>query len=205
LEPPAVPFLFVGNDRCLDFLNTMIVDHGQPVDLIQSFDELARWLVDARLLELDTAAEMARQWRGTAEAADALMEARTLRTQLLTTVDGLIVGVSLSSEMIDALNVILQRRVGFEQIASDSPTRGQWSIKMRYAFLEPRDLLAPLAHAATVLLVTREPGRIKACESPTCVLHYYDTSKNGSRRWCDTRTCGNRIRVAHHYQRRHAH
>jgi predicted RNA-binding Zn ribbon-like protein len=58
---------------------------------------------------------------------------------------------------------------------------------------------------AAILLTERDPGRIKMCENPACVLHYYDTSKNGSRRWCDTRTCGNRIRVAHHYLRQHTH
>ena len=202
---PAMPFLFVGNDDCLDFLNTLIVDRGQPVDLIQTFDDFLRWLIEANLLDMAVAADLAESWRGTTEASATLTEVRTLRTLLLAMVEGLIVGVPPSSDAIDALNAILQRRVGYEQIAPGASATGRWTIERRFAYREPHDLLAPLAHAAAILLAERDPGRIKMCENPACVLHYYDTSKNGSRRWCDTRTCGNRIRVAHHYQRQHMH
>ena len=202
---PAMPFLFVGNDDCLDFLNTLIVDRGQSVDLIQTFDDFLRWLIDAKMLDMASAADLAECWRGTAEASATLAEVRALRTQLLAMVEGLIAGVSPSSDAIDALNTILQRRVGYEQIALGDTTAGQWAIERRYAYREPRNLLAPVAHAAAILLAERDSARIKMCENPACVLRYYDTSKNGSRRWCDSRTCGNRIRVAHHYQRQHTH
>jgi predicted RNA-binding Zn ribbon-like protein len=200
-----MPFLFVGNDDCLDFLNTLIVDRGQPVDLIQTFDDFLHWLVDAKMLDMAIAADLAERWRHTAEAIATLTEVRALRARLLAMVEGLSVGVPPSSDAIDALNAILQRRVGYEQIAPGDPAAGQWAIERRYAYREPHDLLAPVAHVAAILLTERDPGRIKMCENPACVLHYYDTSKNGSRRWCDTRTCGNRIRVAHHYLRQHTH
>lgn len=202
---PAMPFLFVGSDDCLDFLNTLIVDRGQPADLIQTFDDFLRWLIGAKMLDMAIATDLAERWRGTAEALATLTEVRALRSQLLAMVEGLIARVPPSSDAINALNMILQRRVGYEQIAPGDPTAGLWAIERRYAYREPHDLLAPVAHAAAILLAERNLGRIKMCQNPACVLHYYDTSKNGSRRWCDTRTCGNRIRVAHHYQRRHSH
>jgi predicted RNA-binding Zn ribbon-like protein len=200
-----VPFLFVGNDACLDFLNTFIVDQGQQFDLIQSLADLLRWQVAAGLLSSDAAAALAERWQGTAEAAEAAAEARALRARLVTVVDELIAGVSPASETIDMLNALLQRRVAYEHIAPVTGKTGDWAIETRCAFREPRDLLAPIAHAAAVLLTERERSRIRKCENPVCVLHYFDTSKNGSRRWHDTRVCGNRIRVAHHYQRQHPH
>ena len=200
-----MPFLFVGNDACLDFLNTFIVDQGQQFDLIQSLADLLRWQVAAGLLSSDAAAALAERWQGTAEAAEAAAEARALRARLVTVVDELIAGVSPASETIDMLNALLQRRVAYEHIAPVTGKTGDWAIETRYAFREPRDLLAPIAHAAAVLLTERERSRIRKCENPVCVLHYFDTSKNGSRRWHDTRVCGNRIRVAHHYQRQHSH
>ncbi|HEY1390478.1 MAG TPA: ABATE domain-containing protein [Ktedonobacterales bacterium] len=202
---PIMPFLFVGNDDCLDFLNTLIVDRGQPTDLIQTFDDFLRWLIAAKMLDMAIAADLAGRWHETVEASATLTGVRALRKQLLAMVEGLIAGNPLPSDVIDALNAILQRRVGYEQLAPGDPTAGQWAIERRYAYREPRDLLAPVAHAAAMLLAERDSGRIKMCENPACVLHYYDTSKNGSRRWCDTRVCGNRIRVAHHYQRQHSH
>jgi predicted RNA-binding Zn ribbon-like protein len=201
---PVVPFLFVGNDTCLDFLNTFIVDQGQQFELIQSLGDLLRWQVAAGLLAPETAADLAGRWHGTAEAAEAATEARALRARLVTAVDELIAGVSSSSETIDMLNALLQRRVAYEHIVPVTGATGDWAIETRYAFQQPRDLLAPLAHAAAVLLTERERSRIRKCENPVCVLHFFDTSKNGSRRWHDTRVCGNRIRVAHHYQRQHA-
>src|SRR5690348_15052489 len=111
----AMPFLFVGNDECLDFLNTLIVDRGQPVDLIQTFDDFLRWLIDAKMLDMASGANLAESWRGTTEASATLTEVRALRTQLLAMVEGLIAGVRPSSDAIDALNEILQRRVGYEQ------------------------------------------------------------------------------------------
>jgi predicted RNA-binding Zn ribbon-like protein len=38
-----------------------------------------------------------------------------------------------------------------------------------------------------------------SCES--CVVHFFDTSKKGSRRWCSMNICGNKLKVAA-YQRR---
>ncbi|HKT40668.1 MAG TPA: ABATE domain-containing protein, partial [Ktedonobacterales bacterium] len=163
---PAMSFLFVGNDDCLDFLNTLIVDRGQPVDLIQTFDDFLRWLVDAKMLDMDIAVDVAERWRGTVEASATLAEVRALRTQLLAMVEGLIAGIPPSLEAINALNTLLQRRVGYEQIAPGDPTAGQWTIERRYAYREPHDLLAPVAHAAAILLAERDWGRIKMCENP---------------------------------------
>jgi predicted RNA-binding Zn ribbon-like protein len=33
------------------------------------------------------------------------------------------------------------------------------------------------------------------CESPTCEWLFLDTTKNGSRRFCRSQGCGNRVRV----------
>ena len=45
-----IPFLFVGNQRCLDFINTSFVVNGGPVDLLATFSDLVTWLVEVDLL-----------------------------------------------------------------------------------------------------------------------------------------------------------
>lgn len=63
----------------------------------------------------------------------------------------------------------------------------------------------PAWHAAfsyLELLRNWPETRIKACAHPDCILYFLDTSKNGTRRWCDMRTCGNRAKVQRHYRRR---
>ena len=64
---------------------------------------------------------------------------------------------------------------------------------------KPSDFWAPIIDAAADLLSETETSRLRKCES--CVLHFYDSSKKGSRRWCSMNICGNRQKVAA-YQRR---
>ena len=59
---------------------------------------------------------------------------------------------------------------------------------------EPEDLFAPLAHSAATLLATVDHKRVRKCDQ--CVLHFHDTSKKGTRRWCSMQLCGNRLKVA---------
>ncbi|MFD3703033.1 CGNR zinc finger domain-containing protein [Nocardia sp. NPDC058658] len=48
-------------------------------------------------------------------------------------------------------------------------------------------------------LIAQAPQRIRQCAHPDCVLFFYDTSKNGTRRWHSMATCGNRTKAARHY------
>ena len=57
-------------------------------------------------------------------------------------------------------------------------------------------MAAHFAMGLAWLVVADEAGRIRSCESPTCRAVFVDFSKNRSRRYCDSRTCGNRLHVA---------
>ncbi|MGW5345719.1 CGNR zinc finger domain-containing protein [Streptomyces sp. HUAS TT3] len=50
-------------------------------------------------------------------------------------------------------------------------------------------------------LLGASPDRIRKCASETCVLHFHDTSRNGTRRWCSMAVCGNRAKASRHYAR----
>ncbi|MFI6777926.1 CGNR zinc finger domain-containing protein [Nocardia sp. NPDC050412] len=51
-------------------------------------------------------------------------------------------------------------------------------------------------------LLAEAPDRIRQCAHPDCVLFFYDTSKNGTRRWHSMATCGNRTKAARHYAKK---
>ena len=59
---------------------------------------------------------------------------------------------------------------------------------------QPEDLFAPLAHSAATLFANTDRNRVRKCDQ--CVLHFHDTSKKGTRRWCSMQLCGNRLKVA---------
>ncbi|PYU38741.1 MAG: hypothetical protein DMG54_29400 [Acidobacteria bacterium] len=61
-------------------------------------------------------------------------------------------------------------------------------------------MFAPLAHSAATLFATVDHKRVRKCAQ--CVLHFYDTSKKGTRRWCSMQLCGNRLKVAAYAARR---
>jgi predicted RNA-binding Zn ribbon-like protein len=46
------------------------------------------------------------------------------------------------------------------------------------------------------ILVAGERERLRRCEAPDCARVFVDLSRNRSRRYCDSRTCGNRLHVA---------
>lgn len=54
------------------------------------------------------------------------------------------------------------------------------------------------------LLTAGEADRVGRCAAPDCHRLLIDFSRNRSRRYCDERTCGNRIHVAAYRQRRRA-
>jgi predicted RNA-binding Zn ribbon-like protein len=62
-------------------------------------------------------------------------------------------------------------------------------------------MLAPVVRAAADLATSAELSRIRECGSDTCFWLFLDRSKNGTRRWCDMKVCGNRAKARRHYQR----
>ncbi|MYT29096.1 CGNR zinc finger domain-containing protein [Streptomyces sp. MspMP-M5] len=56
--------------------------------------------------------------------------------------------------------------------------------------------------ALAFILVAGERERLRRCEAPDCRHAFVDLSRNRSRRYCDSRTCGNRLHVAAYRARR---
>lgn len=56
--------------------------------------------------------------------------------------------------------------------------------------------------AVAVVVAAGERERLRRCEAPDCARAFVDLSRNRSRRYCDSRTCGNRLHVAAYRARR---
>jgi len=66
------------------------------------------------------------------------------------------------------------------------------------------EAIATIARAAVTLLGGSGRPRIRECADLSCTRLFVDTSRAGSRHWCDMRGCGNRAKVAGHRARRGA-
>ncbi len=65
-------------------------------------------------------------------------------------------------------------------------------------------MAAHFAMGLAGLAVAGESERFRSCASPACRAVFVDLSRNRSRRYCDSRTCGNRVHVAAYRARRAA-
>ena len=57
-------------------------------------------------------------------------------------------------------------------------------------------LAAEAGMAVAFIVVAGERERLRRCGAPDCARVFVDLSRNRSRRYCDSRTCGNRLHVA---------
>ena len=57
-------------------------------------------------------------------------------------------------------------------------------------------LAADCGMALAFVVATGELDRLRTCEAPDCERVLVDLSRNRCRRYCDSRTCGNRMHVA---------
>ncbi len=65
-------------------------------------------------------------------------------------------------------------------------------------------LAADSGMAFAHVVVAGEHERLHVCEAPVCGRVLVDLSRNRSKRYCDSRTCGNRLHVAAYRERRRA-
>lgn len=58
--------------------------------------------------------------------------------------------------------------------------------------------------ALAQVIASGERERLRRCEAPDCEQVLVDLSRNRSKRYCDARTCGNRLHVAAYRERQRA-
>ncbi len=58
--------------------------------------------------------------------------------------------------------------------------------------------------SASALLCSQDLSLVRRCQNEACTLFFLDVTKNHTRRWCSMQSCGNRAKVAAHYQRNKA-
>jgi predicted RNA-binding Zn ribbon-like protein len=96
---------------------------------------------------------------------------------------------------IEKLNALLALTGASPQIAAHDGRGPHIHVSRPDAPLANR-MAAHFAMGLAWLVVAGQAGRIRTCESPTCSSVFVDLSRNRSRRYCDSRTCGNRLHVA---------
>jgi predicted RNA-binding Zn ribbon-like protein len=189
-------FLFVGNKPILDFLNTKPVLADGPTELLPDVRALERWLIASGTVTSAKAKATVRSWRNSTEAAAFLEQLIAFREKLREAVLRIESGSTPTDAFLTGVNSLLLR---YPLPALLHKRDGKVIRETTFELRKPNDLWAPIVDATADLLAETESSRIRKCES--CVVHFFDTSKKGSRRWCSMNICGNKLKVAA-YQRR---
>ncbi|WP_327717127.1 CGNR zinc finger domain-containing protein [Streptomyces sp. NBC_00490] len=169
----ADPRPLTGEPLALDLLNTRWMREGAVQDLLTDTDGLTVWL-GANALDGRFEAD-APTLRHVLQARDALYKA--VHEGAAAPLDAVLEH--------GRIRVTLTAEGPGEVPEFRDPTWGP-------AWLAARDYLE---------LVGTAPDRIRGCAHEACILHFFDTSRNGTRRWCSMAACGNRAKASRHYAR----
>jgi len=186
---------------CLEFANTMAWHASEnPQERLLSYGDLVGWGEGAGLLSRHEARELRKEALARpAEAARALERAIELRETVYRVFVAMIGGVSPAGSDLSGLNEALGgplRGAGIGESAGGF----SWTWKVEADALDR--LMWPLAWSAARLLASLEKARVGQCaDDRGCGWLFLDTSRNGSRRWCDINDCGNRAKQRRHYAR----
>jgi predicted RNA-binding Zn ribbon-like protein len=185
----------------LEFVNTDTAPVVPRGDLLRDFGTLLRWLVDAHVVDDERAGGLARRALLQPAAATAtLVDARRVRIALRGLAERGATSSRVREEAIAEINRVLGRSAGSRRLEQVAPGR------FVRVFVPTGDafagLMIPIVESAADSLVLDELGRVRQCADARCARVFLDTSRNGTRRWCDMGTCGNRAKAARHRARR---
>lgn len=201
--PGEFAFEITGGALCLDLANT--VDNRlreQPRELLRGFADLLAWSRQAGALTAQQAAHLLRVAARRPVATRAtLHRALELREALFRIFSAAAAGRPASPADMTLFNTAAAN--AFRNLRVGRTRRGfAWEWKDDRAALDR--MLWPVLRAAAELLTSRDLGRVRECAADTCGWLFLDRSKNGSRRWCNMKVCGNRAKVREFYRRRRA-
>lgn len=194
-------FQLVAGSACLDFINTLD-NRSRPerqIDLVRTYADLAGWARKAGLIHPPILRDLTRM--STAQPREAnlvLRRAIELRELLYRIFSGVARNRRPGAADLSALDVYLAD--AFSRLHLHPEGAGfRLDVKLRPVRLD--SLLWPIVRSATELLTSPDLGLVRECELDTCRWLFVDRTKNHSRRWCDMKQCGNRVKARKFYSR----
>jgi predicted RNA-binding Zn ribbon-like protein len=171
----------------LDLADTLMTVADPQIDLLEASDRSATWwnLEGARLPDgpAPTTAATHRLRAAIRDLFDAHLEGRTARATSIEDVNAAAAAAPTSP-----------RVVATEQ---GQRVETRWHTEQG-----GNAALAAIAREAIELLATPDRlQRLRRCANPECSMLFL--AENARRQWCASNVCGNRARVARHYERTH--
>jgi len=190
----------VGGRLCLDFVNTVDPRHAADrVEHLSGYQAVLDWCEWA---EVDLPRSI--RWLR-AEARRDPVAARTAYRRVVATREALyaVLHAAVSGEPAAAADLALVNDALGDGIGHRLLEPASAGVREAWRPADTLDqVLWPVALDAWDLLTEPELSRVRECPGDdVCGWLFLDTSRSGTRRWCDMRTCGNRAKARAHYSR----
>jgi predicted RNA-binding Zn ribbon-like protein len=189
-----------GGHPALDLVNSLDnrFRHDGPNEILVGYGELLRFLGESALLDT-------RQIRLLGKGGAGEAAARTLRSvrELREAAAGVFYAALEQQAPAPADLKTLQRHIleasQHRELRWCAPgAEWQWA----ESGADPNLALWVLSQSVSDLLLSEDMTRIRTCAVDTCRWLFLDTSKNHTRRWCNMKVCGNRMKARRFQARR---
>jgi predicted RNA-binding Zn ribbon-like protein len=198
-----------GGHPVLDFTNTTNTveqrGSGQDDEYLGDYLDLLAWCHRTGFLPEAAIAELAQYAaRHPKEAAAALEKARELREAVFGLLHAWLQGRPPPPEQLAIFNRHLRQALARAFLKEGSAPGRRYALDLERGQKPLEEIRLRLTQQAADLLTGLDSARLKICGNPTCGWLFLDTTRNGSRRWCDMAGCGNRAKAKRFYRRRKA-
>jgi predicted RNA-binding Zn ribbon-like protein len=197
----------------LDFVNTLdnrFVEGG-PQELVTTYADLLSFTRQTGLLDATVIRALAEREQSTKalaiKAIGALRSARELREALASLFYGALTHPQKPPPDMKTLQRHFQRAEQHRELSWErdpDDERGAPRAAWRWGSFNG-DLELPvwaIAQSSAELLTSAAVDQVRMCGGDTCRWLFLDTSRNHSRRWCDMKLCGNRMKARRFQSRR---
>jgi predicted RNA-binding Zn ribbon-like protein len=173
------PVAASGQPLFVDFVNTLHWYEGAPIELIGTDAEFAAWLAERGL--------------PAQHLAGGLPAVHRLREHARAATEALAMGRTPPETDMAALEAALAAPTGHLALVDADTPQPQLAFGTDAA--APVLLAFQVALSLATFLGSADRRRLKLCANPGCGFAFVDTSTNATRRWCDMRYCGNRLKA----------
>jgi predicted RNA-binding Zn ribbon-like protein len=200
-QPIPKPFELVAGHAALNLVNTLdnrFCETGAE-ELLASYDDLLRFASQSGLLTKQQAKKLKCLNASEAERSEVMHEVKELRETLAEIAYAQLDGKDLSASALVTLEDYFKQASLHRHLTAEQ-RRPVWS--WRGLDCQVAAPLWLLAQAAVDFLLSERASHLRCCASETCRWLFLDASKNQTRRWCDMKVCGNRMKAKRFYARK---
>jgi predicted RNA-binding Zn ribbon-like protein len=193
-------FQLLGGRLCLDFVNTVNreVDRTSE-EWLYGYADLIAWSQQTQIFSDKQAKNLLQEAIAHPQKAQSVFERAIALRETLYAIFGAIAQKQPVPEKAIARfnNALAQTLVNLQIMPSERGYTWTWKDCDRQLDV----VLWEVIRSAGELLTAKEMNRLRKCAADDCSFLFVDTSRNGSRCWCDMKDCGNRYKAKQYYRR----